>query len=169
MDRRGFPGPYDFISDGHTEGLFGEILAYPESVRTGALGTRSLKPREGSVIRVFLACDDEAYCTEICRELQDQHDSVVFAQKKYEFSAVRDAVEFVPDVVIFVAFERDEPEITGAVKESLPHVPLFLVTERFSLEMEKDALSCGIEAVFQKEHDFVPLITNIRAMKDSAF
>ena len=92
------------------------------------------------MIRVFLACDDEAYCTEICRELQDQQDSVVFAQRRYEFSAVRDAVEFVPDLVILVASERDEPEITGAVKESLPDVPLFLVTERFSLEIERRAV-----------------------------
>jgi len=156
MDRRGSPGRFD------------EILV-SAGKSTGGLGTRSLKPSEGSVIRVFLACDDEAYCTEICRELQDQQDAVVFTQKKYEFSAVRDAVEFVPDLVILVASERDEPEITGAVKEFLPDVPLFLVTERFSLEMEREALSCGIEAVFQKEHDFVPLISNIRAMNNSAF
>jgi DNA-binding response OmpR family regulator len=122
------------------------------------------------MVRVVLACDDEAYCTEICEQLQDQADKqdlVVFARKMCELLALTSASEFVPDLVVLVASSGDDPEMSGAVKLSLPDVPLFLVTERFSLEMEKDALSCGIEAVFQKDHDFLPLITNIRAMKKS--
>ena len=116
------------------------------------------------MIRVFLACDDQDYGNKICRQLQNQRNLVVFPQTEYGIPAIRNAVEFVPDVVILVASDRDEREITGAVKSSLPDVPVFLVTERFSLEVEKDALSSGVEAVFEKHQDLESLITNVRAI-----
>ena len=55
-------------------------------------------------------------------------------------------------------------EVAEALKLILPEVPLFLVAEHHDLETEKEALSHGIDAVFEKDHDFSSLVKNARAV-----
>jgi hypothetical protein len=46
----------------------------------------------------------------------------------------------------------------------MPEVPVFLVTEQPTVEAEKEALSRGIDAVFEKDHDFTSLVMNARVV-----
>jgi hypothetical protein len=46
----------------------------------------------------------------------------------------------------------------------MPDVPVFLVAEKNGVEVEKEALACGIDAVFEKNHDFTSLVMNARAV-----
>jgi CheY-like chemotaxis protein len=45
-----------------------------------------------------------------------------------------------------------------------PSLPVFLLTANYDLQIENDALSCGITAVFSKLDDLAPLVANARAV-----
>jgi len=45
-------------------------------------------------------------------------------------------------------------EIAEALKIVMPEVPLFLVTERPGVQIEKEAFSNGIDTVFEKGHEY---------------
>jgi hypothetical protein len=46
-----------------------------------------------------------------------------------------------------------------------PEVLLFLVTEQPSVQVENEALSNGIDTVFEKGHEFPSLVMNTRAVR----
>jgi DNA-binding NarL/FixJ family response regulator len=58
----------------------------------------------------------------------------------------------------------DGLRIAEALKTILPEVPLFLVTDQNDADSEKEALSRGIDGVFEKESDFAAIMTNARAV-----
>lgn len=116
--------------------------------------------------RVFLSCSDSAFCRALRNSFQAENAFVVCGETKDCVKAIRKAVELVPDLVIVETEMRpkDGLQIAEAIKVILPETPLFLVTEQPSVLAEKEALSRGIDAVFEKNHDFSSLIRNARAV-----
>jgi DNA-binding NarL/FixJ family response regulator len=115
--------------------------------------------------RVFLTCGDAVLCETLRSSFQAQG-FVVCGEARNGVKGIKKVMELVPDLVILEKglFPLDGFEVAEALKLILPEVPLFLVAEHHDLETEKEALSHGIDAVFEKDHDFTSLVRNARAV-----
>ena len=80
--------------------------------------------------------------------------------------ALKEAMKTLPHLVVveMEALPGDGLRIAEALKRIMPEVPLFLVTSRNDADAEKEALSRGIDAVFDKRSDFAAIMTNARAI-----
>jgi len=61
------------------------------------------------------------------------------------------------------------PDMTGLqlarmLKSTTPELPIFMLTMDYNVDIEKDARSCGITAVFSKLDDLAPLAANARVV-----
>ena len=79
---------------------------------------------------------------------------------------IKAAMELLPDLVIL---EMALPPLDGfeaaeALKLIMPALPVFFMTERYCLRIEKHALSIGVDGVFEKTHDLKALVLNARAV-----
>jgi DNA-binding NarL/FixJ family response regulator len=67
-----------------------------------------------------------------------------------------------------VLLDFSMPEMNGLqlardLKAMVPELPIFLLTADYDSDIEKDALSSGITAVFSKLDDLASLVANARA------
>lgn len=65
-----------------------------------------------------------------------------------------------PDVVIIVANGVHDFKVADDFKKSMPHLSLFFMTTTPSVEIEKKALSHGVDAVFSADDDLTTLALN---------
>lgn len=116
--------------------------------------------------RVFLSCGNAALCELLRNSFQVQDDFVLCGEADNGIEAIKKTMELTPDLVV-VEKEMsplDGFEVAEAIKLIMPEVPVFLVSEQPTVETEKEALSRGIDAVFEKDHDFTSLVMNARAV-----
>jgi DNA-binding NarL/FixJ family response regulator len=115
--------------------------------------------------RVFLTCRDPILCEALRNSLQAQGDLVICGEAKSGVEAIKNAMELLPDLVILEKelSPLDGLEVAEALRLIMPDVPVFLVAEENGVEVEKEALACGIDAVFEKDYDFTSLVMNARA------
>jgi DNA-binding NarL/FixJ family response regulator len=117
--------------------------------------------------RVFLACDDAVFCHALSHTFQIQADFIVCGQSKNDIEVLKEVMKLAPSLVVIEVElpPRDSLEIAEALKIIMPKTPLFLVTEQDVLQqIEKEALSSGIDAVFAKDDDVTSLVDNARAV-----
>lgn len=114
--------------------------------------------------RVLLTCGDVNLC-EGLRSSFEAQGFVVCGEATNGIKAIKKAMELLPDLVILEKelSSVDGFEVAEALRLILPDVPLFLVAEQHDVEAEKEALSHGIDAVFEKDYDFTSLVMNARA------
>jgi DNA-binding NarL/FixJ family response regulator len=55
-------------------------------------------------------------------------------------------------------------QLARRLKTITPQLPIFMLTEDYTASLEKDALTCGITAVFSKLDDLAPVVANARAV-----
>ena len=55
-------------------------------------------------------------------------------------------------------------QLARELMEITPELPIFMITEEYSMKIEKNALSCGITAVFSKLDDLATVVANARAV-----
>ena len=105
------------------------------------------------MIRVFLAFDDAAFGQRLFEYLNEQRDFQVCGRVEIGDEAVHEALELRPDIAILEMAAADDLQVANAFKQHIPRVPLLLVAEEVSLEIEKEALAHGVDAVFPKQDD----------------
>ena len=66
-------------------------------------------------------------------------------------------------IVDFSLAETNGLQVARELKEIAPELPIFLLTPDNYLDIEKEALSCGITAVFSKQ-DMATLLANARSV-----
>jgi len=118
------------------------------------------------MLRVLLACGDMAFCESLREFFEAQKDLSVCAVTTSDADAVRKAIKCSPDLIVL---EIDQPAksdfgISAALKIACPQIPVFLITSNIDVSAEKDALSHGVDAVFDKGQDFSSLLMNARAV-----
>jgi DNA-binding NarL/FixJ family response regulator len=115
--------------------------------------------------RVFLACHDIAFCKKLRISFQSEGGFDVCEAEKNTVEAIQKAVGLQPDLVILETELSPTKDfyVAEAIKLIWPKVPLFLVTHEPSPLSEKEALSRGVDAVFEKENDLTSLLLNARA------
>jgi len=119
--------------------------------------------------RVLAICRDAAFCHTLARSLEAEVDFVVAAVndggKKDNIDLNDLPRDFQPDLLILESrMPHEAVLLIEALRSAFPEAPLFLVTNRPSMQMEKDALAHGVRAVFAKTDGFSSLIMNARAV-----
>jgi CheY-like chemotaxis protein len=121
---------------------------------------------EGILVRVFLSCRDAAFSETLRNSFRAQSDFVVCGEAGNGVEAIQKVTDLLPDLVVLEIEKpaKDGFEFAETLKLIMPRVPLFLVMEQQSAQAEKEALSHGIDAVFEKAQDLTSLVMNARAI-----
>jgi DNA-binding NarL/FixJ family response regulator len=114
------------------------------------------------MIRVFLVCDDPAFCEKLDNFFNQQDNFQVCGKAARNLAATEKADKSLPDVAIIVANGVHDLKVADNFKKSMPHLPLFFMTTTPSVEIEKKALSHGVDAVFSVDDDLITLALNAR-------
>jgi DNA-binding NarL/FixJ family response regulator len=114
------------------------------------------------MIRVFLVCDDPEFCEKLGSFFARQDNFEVCGKTPRTVAAVQKADQLLPDVAILVLDSVHDFKIADDFKKSMPHLPLFLMTTAPSVEIEKKALSRGVDAVFSVDDELIILALNAR-------
>jgi len=116
--------------------------------------------------RVFLTCGDATFCEILRNSLLAEGNFEICGKQRNGIEVVKEAIGLFPDLVI-LGMEIppiDDFQTAEALKLSMPDVQVFLVTELRGMEAEKEALSHGIDAVFERDDDLNSLVMNARAV-----
>ncbi len=113
--------------------------------------------------RIFITCGDRAFCEKIQNSLNAQCEFVVCGCEKIGLQTIEKALQLLPDLIIIETdmCAGDGLFVAESVKRLLPNTPVFLVTDTYSFGAEKESLSRGVDAVFQKGQ-VSSLIKNVR-------
>jgi len=115
------------------------------------------------MLRVFIASGDAGFCATLRSFFQPENGFIVCGEARDKFETFDMVKELVPDLVVLELTEIVDLKIVQAIKAVLPEVPVFVITVQNFFSAEKEALSHGVDAVFEKE-DFSSLVTNARAV-----
>lgn len=115
--------------------------------------------------RVLIACNDNSLKRRLRDAFGGEGDFEVCGEAIHGAEAVGEAIELHPDLVILElgSSPQERFKAAEALKRARPHLSIFLVTERHGMQDEKEALSSGIDAVFEKDFDYKAIIMNARA------
>jgi CheY-like chemotaxis protein len=108
-----------------------------------------------------LIVDDYAAVRKTLRTLlETASGSVVFIEAVNGLDAIAKAKVFCPDLIIL---DLCMPEMNGfeaaaVLQKTMPQVPLFMFTSHQSRDVESQAASAGIRAVFSKQTDINALV-----------
>ena len=114
------------------------------------------------MIRVFLVCDDLAFCEKLHKFFNQQDNFQVCGKTLSTKAAVRKADKLLADVAVLVVNGVHDFRIADDFKKTMPGLPLFLMTTTLSVEIEKKALSHGVDAVFSVDDELITLALNAR-------
>jgi two-component system KDP operon response regulator KdpE len=84
-------------------------------------------------------------------------------------AAVAEAQQRSPDLAIlgFPMAESNGLLLARDLKAVAPNLPIFMLTPDYDSDIEKEALSFGVTAVFAKPDDLAALVENGRAVSES--
>jgi DNA-binding NarL/FixJ family response regulator len=116
------------------------------------------------VPRVFLSCEDRAFCKALRGCFRAGSGFVICDESRIGPAAAEKARKLHPDLIILeMAMPRENPfDLAGAFRSKMPNVLLFLITVEPGMQFEKKALANGIDAVFEKTPDCQSLVMNAR-------
>jgi DNA-binding NarL/FixJ family response regulator len=114
------------------------------------------------MVRVFLVCDDPAFCEKLGDFFNLQDNFQVCGMTIPSVAAIQKADELLPDVAILAVNGVHNFRIVDDFKKSMPDLPLFLMTTTPNVEIEKKALSHGVDAVFSVDDELTTLALNAR-------
>lgn len=91
-------------------------------------------------------------------------DACVEAENGVE--AIAETKQLLPSLAVldFSMPEMNGLQLARKLKAIAPKLPIFMLTADYGAEIEKEALSCGITAVFSKVDEMATLVANARAV-----
>ena len=118
------------------------------------------------MLAVLIVDDDHAFRT-VLRTLFEEcsgFDNCVEAANAFE--ALDKSKQLTPNLVIvdFSMPEMNGLQLARELKAIAPKLTIFLLTADCGADTEKEALACGITAVFSKLDDLTTLVSNARAV-----
>jgi DNA-binding NarL/FixJ family response regulator len=116
---------------------------------------------------VVLIVDDDSAFRKVLYTLFDNgsgFDACVEARNGVD--AIAKAKQLLPNLAVldFAMPEMNGLQLARKLKAIAPELPIFMLTADYDVDIEKEALSCGITAVFSKLDDLATLVANARAV-----
>jgi two-component system response regulator EvgA len=120
---------------------------------------------EGNISTVLIVDDDSAF-RKFLRTLFEHGGFEFCAEATSGMEAIEKAKHLSPNLVIldFSMPGMDGLQLARNLWTIMPELTIFMLTADRSLHIEKEALSCGISAVFSKLDDLETLLTNARVV-----
>lgn len=122
--------------------------------------------QEGNIFTVLIVDQDDSFRKTLRALLEKDASFDIFVEAASASEAIVRARHFVP---ILGILDSSLPGMNGLqlaqeLRKILHRLPIFLLTTDYDLRVEKDALSCGIDAVFCKTGDLEALVANAAAV-----
>jgi DNA-binding NarL/FixJ family response regulator len=116
--------------------------------------------------RVFIACRDISLIRRLHDAFGREDRFEVCGEAIYGAEPFGEAIRLHPDLVILEleSSPREGFQAAKALKEARPDLPIFLITNQYGVQEEKEALSSGIEAVFEMDFDCKSIMMNAYAV-----
>ena len=116
--------------------------------------------------RILLICSDAVFGEMLRESILFEGDCEVCVETIEAVETTKKTIDLLPDLVMLEMEMSliNNPQISEALKLGMTELPVFLITDHYSMEAEKEALSWGMDAVFEKDHDFSSLVMNARAV-----
>jgi two-component system response regulator YesN len=126
----------------------------------------SLAKMEGTMSTVLIVDDDQSIRSVLHNLFENGSGFEAFAEAGDSTEAVDLATRLLPNLVVL---DSTLPHVSGLqlarrLKIIMPQLPIFMLTEDYTASSEKEALSCGVTAVFSKLDDLAPVVANARAV-----
>jgi CheY-like chemotaxis protein len=137
-----------------------ERIALAELFPTGCPRT------ERSMPAVLIVNDDHAFRAVLRTLFEDGSGFDTCVEAGNVAEALHKTKQVLPKLAIL---DSSLPEMSGLqlareLKAIAPDLPIFLLTADRGVEIEREALECGITAVFSKLDDLTTLVSNARAV-----
>jgi DNA-binding NarL/FixJ family response regulator len=117
-----------------------------------------------AVPRVLIVGDDLA-SREVLRTLfKDQGKFEICGDAGSEALALEQARSLSPNLIVVDAAKPLTNGLVRQLRKAAPKTPIFLLTAKYNVAIEKAALASGVTAVFSKLDDLETLIANARAV-----
>jgi DNA-binding NarL/FixJ family response regulator len=122
--------------------------------------------QEENIFTVLIVDHDDSFRTTLCAHLKQDASFDVFVEAASASEAIVRARHFVP---ILAILDSSLPGMNGLqlaqeLGKILHRVSIFLLTADHDLRVEKEALSCGIDAVFSKIDELEAVVANAAAV-----
>jgi CheY-like chemotaxis protein len=142
------------------------IFKYSERISLDELLHSDCCEKERIVPAVMIVDDDHTFRKLLCTLFTESSgfDDCVEAASASE--AMDKIKHLSPNlaVVDFSIPEMNGLQLARELKARLPALPIFMLTADYDVDIEKEALACGITAVFSKLDDLTPVIANARVV-----
>jgi DNA-binding NarL/FixJ family response regulator len=125
-----------------------------------------LRGTEKIISTVLIVDDDSAFRT-VLRTLFDHGSGFdAFVEAENGVEAIAKTKQLLPNLAVldFAMPKMNGMQLARELKAIAPEMPIFMLTAEYDTDIEKEALSCGITAVFSKLDDLATLVANARAV-----
>jgi DNA-binding NarL/FixJ family response regulator len=114
---------------------------------------------------ILIVVDDGAFRKHLYSLFESSYGSNTCVEARSGGEAISKTKQLSPKLAIvdFSMPETNGLQVARELKEIAPELPIFLLTPDNYLDIEKEALSCGITAVFSKQ-DMATLLANARSV-----
>jgi CheY-like chemotaxis protein len=115
---------------------------------------------------VLIVDDDSAFRKQLHKVFDQGSGFAACIEARKGVEALAKTKQQSPDLAVldFSLPDMSGLQLAEKLKAITPELPIFLLTADYSLMSEKNALSCGITAVFSKLDDLATLLANARAI-----
>jgi DNA-binding NarL/FixJ family response regulator len=115
---------------------------------------------------VLIVDDDKAFREKLRTLFELGSGFEAFVEAKKGVEAQKKTKRLLPSLVIlnFSLPDMSGLDLAQELKAITPELPIFMLATDYSVKVEKNALACGITAVFSKLDDLETLIANARAV-----
>jgi CheY-like chemotaxis protein len=120
---------------------------------------------ERNISTVLIVNNDDSF-RKVLRTLFEQGGFDLCVEARSGTEAIEKSGHLLPNLVIldFSLPEMNGIQLAQKLWEIMPRLPIFMLTADSNVRVEKEALSCGIDAVFFKAEDLETLLPNARAV-----
>jgi DNA-binding response OmpR family regulator len=116
--------------------------------------------------RVLIVGDDLTARELLRRLFVEQCGFQICDEAESEAAALEEVRRLSPSLIVLEPLKPLATGVARRLREAAPETPIFLLTEEYSVAVEKAALSNGVTAVFSKRDDLEALIVNARAVME---
>jgi DNA-binding NarL/FixJ family response regulator len=115
---------------------------------------------------VLIVAADKAVREALRKLFQDRAKFAVCGEVESSTLALERAKSLSPSLIVLDAGEPLPKLLAQQLRQAAPDTPIFMLTPKYNVAVEKAALACGVTAVFSRTDDPETLIANALAVTE---